>query len=334
MPQPPRNARPTPSAMRPSGRLDGAHVLAVDIGATGMRAAVLDSRGRSMARARTSTRPERGLIDATGRVEALLHDIVLAASGVSVLAIGIASAGPLDPATGTYRHPPNLPGWHGLSMVPILGASFGLPVAVGHDATLAALAETRFGHRSGARDLVYLTLSTGIGAGIVTGGRAVTGSTGGAGEAGHVIVRPGGPACGAGCAGCLEGVASGSAIARAAREAVAAGRPTVLTAAAEAPEVLAAALADDRVAREIVDGAVEGIATGLAGLLALLDPEAIVIGGGLATGLDPWWDALLERTRTIALPRYATGVPVERTTLGDDASLLGASLIAFEAVAG
>jgi len=116
--------------------------------------------------------------------------------------------------------------------------------------------------------------------------------------------------------------------------AVAAGRGTSLTLSAEAPEVFAAARAGDALAAEVVDGALEGIATGLAGLLALLDPEAIVVGGGLVAGLDPWWDALLERTRQIALPRYAAGVPVERTTLGDDASLLGASLIAFEAAAG
>ncbi|MEI7926838.1 MAG: ROK family protein, partial [Chloroflexota bacterium] len=128
--------------------------------------------------------------------------------------------------------------------------------------------------------------------------------------------------------------ASGSAIARAASEALTGGRVTSLTADADAAAVFAAAEAGDAVAREIVGGAVEGIATGLAGLLALLDPEAIVVGGGLVAGLDPWWEALLDRTREIALPRYGDGVPVERTTLGDDASLLGASLIAFEAVGG
>ena len=109
---------------------------------------------------------------------------------------------------------------------------------------------------------------------------------------------------------------------------------TSLTADADAAAVFAAAEVGDAVAREIVGAAIEGIATGLAGLLALLDPEAIVVGGGLVAGLDSWWDALLDRTREIALPRYGDGVPVERTTLGDDASLLGASLIAFEAVGG
>src|SRR5690606_18653844 len=108
---------------------------------------------------------------------------------------------------------PNLPGWHDLSLKPVLGDALDLPVGVGHDATLAALAETRFGAHRGSRDLVYLTVSTGIGAGFVSGGRPITGRAGGAGEAGHLIVNPGGPACGAGCPGCLEGAASGAALA-------------------------------------------------------------------------------------------------------------------------
>lgn len=310
------------------------YVLAVDIGGTGMRAAVVDADGRIAARTRIATEADRGLINTAERLGSLLERVAAEAGAPDIAALGISTAGPVDPATGTYRHPPNLPGWHGLSMVPTLGASFGLPVVVGHDATLAALAETRFGAHRGASDLVYLTLSTGIGAGIVAGGRPVTGSTGGAGEAGHLIVRPGGPSCGAGCRGCLEGVSSGSAIARAAREAVAAGRLTSLVPDADAGMVFAAALAGDALAREVVDGAVEGIATGLAGLLAVLDPEVIVLGGGLLGGLDPWWAALLDRTREVALPRYAGGVPVARTTLGDHASLLGASLIAFEAGGG
>ena len=312
----------------------GEYVLAVDIGGTATRAGVVDSGGWSLARARIATHADRGLIDTSTRIESLLRQVATEAGERAITAIGISTAGPVDPATGTYRHPPNLPGWHDLSMAPVLSSAFGLPVVVGHDATLAALAETRFGVHRGARDLVYVTLSTGIGAGIVAGGRCVTGSTGGAGEAGHMIVRPGGRSCGAGCRGCLEGEASGTAIAAAVREALGAGRASTLGLDADAAAVFAAAVAGDALAIEVVEDAIEAVATGLAGLLALLDPEVIVVGGGLTNGLDPWWEALLDRTREIALPRYAGGVPVERTTLGDDASLLGASLIAFEAVAG
>ena len=220
-----------------------------------MRAAVIDANGHILSRARIATEPERGLIDATKRLATLLRDVAAAVGQRPIEAVGIATAGPVDPVTGTYRHPPNLSGWHGLSMVPGLSKALGLPVVVGHDATVAALAETRFGARRGADDLIYLTLSTGIGAGIVSGGRSITGSTGGAGEAGHVIVRPGGPSCGAGCRGCLEGVASGSAMARAAQEGLAAGRASSLVPGTDAAGVFAAAAAGDALATEIIDGA-------------------------------------------------------------------------------
>jgi len=258
-----------------------------------------------------------GFEGATDRLGGLLSEV---GAGAQPTALGVSTAGPLDPRTGTYQHPPNLPGWHGLTMRPALSARLGIPVQVGHDATLAALAEARYGARRGAGDLVYLTVSTGIGAGIVAGRRAVTGSRGGAGEVGHLIVNPGGRACGAGCPGCLEGQSSGSAIAALAGERL--GRPVT------ASEVFALAEAGDAVADAVVDEAVGHLAAGIAGLLATLDPEVIVLGGGVAQGLarGRWWDALLEATARYALPRYAGHVPVELTTLGDDASLLGAAV--------
>ncbi len=283
-----------------------------------MRAALIEvESGRLLARAQMPTLPARGFEDATERLGALLAEV---AAGAEPRALGVSTAGPLDPRTGTYQHPPNLPGWHELTMRPALSARLGVPVEVGHDATLAALAETRYGARRGASDLIYLTVSTGIGAGIVAGGRAVTGSSGGAGEAGHLIVNPGGRACGAGCAGCLEGQSSGSAIAALASERL--GRPVT------AEEVFALAEAGDAVADAVLREAVRHLAAGLAGLLATLDPEAIVLGGGVAQGLarGPWWGVLMEATAGYALPRYAGNVPVELTTLGDDASLLGAAI--------
>jgi glucokinase len=217
-------------------------------------------------------------------------------------------------------------------MRPALAAALGVPVVVGHDATVAAIAETKFGHRRGARDLIYLTVSTGIGAGIVAGGRPVTGRSGGAGEAGHLIVNPGGPACAAGCPGCLEGASSGSAIAAEALRRIDAGAATTVGRGATAEDVFAASDAGDGMAGEIVQEALTHLASGIAGLLAVFDPDAIIVGGGVARGLASRWEALLQATRERALPRYAAGVPVEMTTLGDDASLLGAAAIAFARV--
>jgi glucokinase len=301
---------------------DPACVLAADIGATSMRAAVVDlADGTLLARDRVPTEAANGFDEAAARLGALLAR-VRDAAGVPVAALGVSTAGPLDPRDGRYQHPPNLPGWHGRSMREPLAAALGVPVRVGHDATLAALAETRFGARRGATDLVYLTVSTGIGAGIVAGGRVVTGRSGGAGEAGHLIVNPGGRACAAGCPGCLEGQSSGSAIA-----AMAIVR---LGEALTAAEVFARADAGDAAAAAVVDEAVGHLASGIAGLLALLDPDAVILGGGVAQGLVGRWEMLCVEVRRRALPRYTEDVPVELTTLGDDASLLGAAMWAQE----
>jgi glucokinase len=310
--------------------IDPPAVLAADIGATSMRAAVVvPTTGRLLARRQIPTEASRGLDDAASRLATLLAAVQWEAN-VPVAAVGVATAGPVDPSDGTYRHPPNLPGWHDRSIVPALAAALDLPVAVGHDATLAALAETRFGDARGARDLVYLTVSTGIGAGIIAGGRMVTGASGGAGEAGHLIVAPTARSwCGAGCPGCLEGVASGAAIAAEARDRVAEGAATVLTAETTATEVFAAAEAGDAVAGEIIEAASGHLGAGIAGLLAVFDPEALVLGGGVAAGLGRRWPDLLAHVQSRALPRYAErGVPVTLTSLGDDASLLGAAVLA------
>ncbi len=297
-------------------------VLAADIGATSMRAALVEvDSGRLLARSQVPTLAVDGFEGATERLGALLIEV---GAGAMPVALGVSTAGPLDPRTGTYQHPPNLPGWHGLTMRPALAGRLGVPVEVGHDATLAALAEARYGAHRGATDLLYMTVSTGIGAGIVSGGRAVTGSRGGAGEVGHLIVNPGGRACGAGCAGCLEGQASGSAIAAIASERL--GRPVA------AHEVFALADSGEPVAYGIVEEAVEHLAAGLAGLLAALDPEVVILGGGVAQGLarGPWWVKLLDATARYALPRYEGHVPLELTTLGDAASLLGAAVWATD----
>lgn len=294
-------------------------VLAADIGGTVMRAALVDlDAGALLARSEVPTHPADGFEAATTRLGDAIEEVAAHAEGAP-FALGVSTAGPLDPRTGTYQYPPNLPGWHGRSMRDDLAARFRLPVAVGHDATLAALAESRFGAHAGARDLVYLTVSTGIGAGIFAGGRALTGSRGGAGEVGHVIVNPGGHACGAGCPGCLEGEASGVAIGAIASERL--GRPL------DAHECFALAEDGDPVAREVVLRAIEFLGAGLAGLLAALDPQAIILGGGVARGLRAaWWPELLAATARYALPRYEEGVPIESTILGDDASLLGAAI--------
>lgn len=311
------------------------YALAADIGGTNMRAVLVDSEGRMTGRGTIDTLPKRGIEDASARLARLITAArATAPAGANIVGVGVSTAGPIRPATGTYNHPPNLTGWHDQSMKPSLSAALGLPVWIGHDATLAALAETRFGDHVGAENLIYVTISTGVGGGIIANGEMVTGASGGAGEVGHVIIRPGGYACNVGCDGCFEGNTCGPAIARAAVERfknegplakLAEGDPANI----DSRMVFDAAEDGDPVAQEVIDLTLDNVGIGLAGLLNTFDPEALVIGGGVVNGLQRHWDELKAAIVKHALPRYENGVPLTATRLGDDVSLLGAAQLAF-----
>ena len=312
---------------------------AADIGGTQIRAALVTREGEILSENREATIPERGIEDAAARLSALIHEVTSDADAVTGLAVS--TAGPIDPATGTYDHPPNLTGWHGKSMKSDLERLTSLPVAIGHDATLAALAETKFGPFKNAHSLVYVTISTGIGGGIIANGEMVTGSTGQAGELGHITVRtdPEALACGVGCHGCFEGNASGPNIGRMARAAASSdpsGAAILIDlargdiASIDARLTFEAAKKGDDVAERVVQQVIENVGRGLASILAVLDPHGLVVGGGVVHSLENRWDELIQAIKTYGLPRYETrGIPVSITELGDDVSLLGASVLSF-----
>ncbi len=321
-----------------SSHADATLAVAVDIGGTKMRAALVSRSGEVTHRHVCPTDPQTGIEDGSARLAALIRKALGGAHGAQVAGVGVATAGPVNPASGTYNHPPNLQAWHGKTMKPLLERDLGLPVWVGHDATLAAYAETQLGPHRGARDLVYVTVSTGVGGGIIANGEMVTGMTGGAGEVGHIAVRPGGLKCNVGCDGCFEGNTCGPAIARMAVAKIKAGAKSTLSelsgghlARITSPMVIEAAAGGDSVAGEVVEEVIENIGIGLGSLLNSLEPEALVIGGGVVLGLAPQIDRIRDATLRHALPRYRDrGVPLSITTLGDDVSVLGAAFWAFK----
>jgi len=309
--------------------------LAADIGGTNIRAALVDTEGHMTGRGSINTEPDRGIEDASDRLSQLLNSAKATAPGDStIVGVGVSTAGPIRPDTGTYNHPPNLPGWHDKTMKPRLIASMGLPVWVGHDATLAALAETRFGDHLGAENLIYVTISTGVGGGIIANSEMVTGASGSAGEVGHISVRTGAYKCNVGCDGCFEGNASGPAIARIAQDRwsgegplakMADGNPSNIT----SRMVFDAADDGDEIAQEVVELTIENVSIGLGGLINVFNPEALVIGGGVVEGLQRHWDKLRKTVIQRSLPGYGESVPLTATRLGDDVSLLGAAQLAF-----
>lgn len=314
------------------------YAIAGDIGGTQLRAALVDAEGKLHARADCPTEPERGIAAAARRLVSLFREVSAGANGEEIAGIGLSSAGPIDPESGVYDHPPNLTGWHGRTMKPAITEAMGVPVTVGHDAHLAAIAETRFGAAIGRREVVYVTVSTGIGGGIIANGRPVNGAQGLAGEIGHLIIDPAGPKCNGGCSGCLEVFASGGGAAHEAQRRIAGGETSaILELASGDPDritgqlVYEAAGVGDEMAKQIVERAVEALATGLANLLATFDPDVLIVGGSVLEGLAPYWDDLLGRVRRRGLLRYRDAVPIVTSALGDDVSILGAAAVAFDA---
>lgn len=323
-------------------------VGAIDLGGTKILAGIFEVpdgppgtpiRG-PLARRKIPTRPEDGPDTVISRMAGLLEDLAreattagqaLSMEGSALSAVGVASPGPLDPRTGVVVQAPNL-GWRDVPLGGRLAERLGSPIQVDHDCNLAALAEWSVRAAAGRRadPLIYVTVSTGIGAGIVIGGKVFHGHRGAAGELGHLTLAPTGPACNCGNRGCLEALASGTALARRAREALNPGREMT------AAELAGARDAGDRQAADLLTEAAEWLGLGLAAASALIDPELIVLGGGLL-GLGPGFVAAARDVmRARLMPRAWEGnvPPVEPARLGEDASLIGAALVAAGVAAG
>jgi glucokinase len=307
-------------------------IIGVDIGGTLLRAATFDVELNLLERVEQPAEAEKGS-DAV--VDRLIETIrqVLPESPEDLLGIGIGAPGPLDPPEGIIIKTPNLP-WEDLPLVKILKEALGGTVYLANDADVAGLAEHRMGAGRGTRHMVYMTISTGIGGGIIMDGKLLTGR-GQGGEVGHMTVVPDGPMCGCGHPGHLEAVASGTGIARIARERLAAGEASTMHDAVErdfsqvtAVTVGQAAAEGDPLATEIVCQAGRYIGVSIASLMHLLNPEMFVLGGGVTKIGDFLFDNIHEGVREYAMhPRYWEDTPIVLAALGEDVGLLGAGAL-------
>ncbi len=300
------------------------YYVAVDIGGTHMRVALFAADGQKPLRRERV--PTLGPQPPEVRLVALLRRIW--PSDGMVQGIGVAAPGPLDPYRGVILATPNIPAWRNFPLADHLRAAFGVPVVVDNDANLAAWGEWRYGAGRGCRHMLYVTVSTGIGAGVIVDGRLLHGARGLAGELGHVAVVADGPRCGCGQRGHLEALASGTAIARRARAALAAGAVSTLADLSALPtsaDVARAAQAGDGLAREIMTTAAGHLGRALAGFLHIFNPERVVLGGGVVQAGEVFWRPLEDALRQAVMhPAYLDGVLLTRAALGDDAGLLGA----------
>lgn len=302
-------------------------VLAIDLGGTRLRLALFRERGAPPVRvARLATRPEEGFERVLDRIATAARELL---GGESMTRAALAAPGPLDPRSGVLLRPPNLRGWPAEAPIgAALSERLGAPVVVDNDANVAALGEWRAGAGRGVDDLVYFTVSTGIGGGIIVGGRLLHGVHGYAGELGHLMIEADGPPCSCGGRGCLEALASGTAIARLARERLAAGEPSRLTPDATAADVFAAAAAGDRLAASVVERAMWRLGIGVVNALHLFDPALVILGGGVTNAGRLVFDPVERAVARLAMPAFRQ-TPVVRAALGDDAGLYGAAVLAF-----
>ena len=310
-------------------------VLAIDIGGTKLAAGIVDTEGRILARGEVPTLAAEGLEPVLGRIVGLGRDLLSRpeVADVSVHRVGVGCAGPVDLKAGIVFNPPNLPGWFRVPLIDHLQQALALPAVLENDANAAALGEFRYGAGKGARSIVYLTVSTGIGGGIILEGKIWHGLKDAAGEIGHMTVCPDGPLCGCGNRGCLEAMASGTSIARRAREAVAAGRQTELSEipALTSADVVRLAQAGDVVACEVWDSAVTYLGIGVAAVITILAPERIVIGGGVTRAGDFLFKPVREEVRRRVKLVPVESVPIVPAALGPDVGILGAAAVALDA---
>lgn len=244
-------------------------------------------------------------------------------------AIGVGSPGPLD--HGTLLRTANLPEWEGINLVTGLESLLQKPCRVENDATAAGMGEWMFGAGKGTRNMVYVTVSTGIGSGIVANGQLYGGAQGNAGELGHVVVEPGGPLCHCGNHGCLETLASGTAIARIGQEQKIQSDYLRNLDPIDAPAVFAGARAEDRVCRNIIDAAARNLGRGLSIMVNVQNPERIVLGGGVMENGDMWLPLIKQYTRQFSLQALYQAVDIVLAGLGQDSGLVGALAVAVVA---
>jgi glucokinase len=316
-------------------------VAGVDLGGTKIYSVAATLDGAVLGEDRRPTEAALGPDAVIERTVASLR-AALEAAGVGtdrLLGAGISAPGPLDQERGVVIDAPNLRDFRNVPLGARVGEALGVPTVLENDANAACYGEYRFGAGRGHRHVVYLTLGTGIGGGLILDRRLYRGASGSAGEVGHMILIEDGPACNCGSRGCLEAISSGPAIARDAAEAVAQGRAPVLAELAAGRPVTAelageAAERGDAAAREVIERAGYFLGLALAGLLNVFNPDALILGGGLIGLGDRYLQPARRTARERAFPNVVADATIALAELGGErAGALGASALVPESTA-
>lgn len=309
-------------------------VIAIDLGGTHIRVAVVSHAGDLDHKEQIATEADQGPQHVIDRMGDLVNRVAKDAGLGDDAPIGVASPGPLDARSGVVLFTPNLPGWRDVEISKLLSDATGRRVVIQNDGNCAALGEVRFGGAKGVKDLVYLALGTGVGGGVISNGVLVDGVRGLGAEVGHVTVALDGPRCTCGSIGCLEAYASGWAIKREADLVAQTDDGNRIAAAADGGEIHAGVVAKaaqdgDPVAAAILERAGRALGAAMGAFANIFNPKLIVIGGGVARLGD-----LLMAPALKAMPSYCfidmrQDLDVTYSALGSDTGLYGAAALAF-----
>ena len=309
-------------------------VIGVDLGGTLIRAIRTDLAGAKGARAQLPTEAESSGEAVLERISSVIEEVMQEIDTDEVLGIGIGAPGPID-AGGRIYDAPNLPGFGDLSISGYIHDRFGRPTFAGNDANLAALGEHQFGAGQGVDDMVYLTISTGIGGGIISGGSLLLGARGYAAEVGHQTLIADGPICGCGQPGHLEALSSGPSIVRNARERMETGEDSTITDFGDeitGESIAEAAKAGDELARDLFKQAGFYIGLGLVNLIHILEPQRVLIGGGVSLAGDLIFDPIRETVEQHVMSPVFLDVEILPAALGVDVGLMGAVALVLASV--
>jgi glucokinase len=318
----------------------------VDVGGTKVAAGLVDSIGEITHQTRipmVATDATAGLAAVTSAIDSVRSAAQLNAPNLNkesqrlISGIGICAPGPLCPRTGVVVNPPNLPGWRNFPLGDLVSKAYRLPVRVDNDGNAAALAEALWGAGRGYRNIFCATIGTGIGTGIVFDRRIYHGRTGAAAEGGHMTIDYRGPRCGCGKLGCIEALASGPAIARRASEKIAAGRSSSILELAggrldhiTSEMVGRAYLAGDLLAKEVLQETAMFLTVWLGNIVDLLEPDVMIIGGGAASMLQPFFEEIRDRLPAWCVNSHCQEVPLVTAHYGADAGIAGGAALCLE----
>jgi glucokinase len=313
----------------------GEYYVGIDLGGTKIATILTDRAGRIIAEDRRLTNVAAGGEQVYKNIGAGIRTVLAGVERAGIKGIGIASPGPVNIRSGKIIAAPNL-SWENFAIKQRLEAEFQLPCALENDANAAAIGEWLFGAGKNRQDLIYITVSTGVGGGIICNGQILHGRDDAAGEIGHMTVANDGPHCNCGKYGCLEAVASGTAIGNEAKRLIVAGRNSSILLKAEnklelinAKIVAEAALENDPLAMEIFTRAINYLGIGIANLIQIFNPEMIIIGGGVSK-IGPLlfegiWPVISANTFTHTIRE----LPIVPPALGDNCGSLGAAALAI-----